>query len=61
MFQRLKLIHDDALSNFAFNFNLRRYAAPLPEAYVYDQMFDKFSLGWKNWLKTVETAGSSRC
>ena len=33
-FQRLKLTYDEALSNFAFNFNLRRYIAVLLQVVV---------------------------
>jgi hypothetical protein len=32
-FQRFKLKHDESLSNFAFNFNVRRYTEPAPDTH----------------------------
>jgi hypothetical protein len=37
MCQRLQLDHDEELSNFAFNFNLRRFTTVAPQAWVEDE------------------------
>ena len=39
-FQRLKLKYDKLVSNFAFNFNLRRYIKVIGDPYVQDE--DKY-------------------
>ena len=55
--KRLKLKHDESLSNFAFKFNLRRYAEELFDRDL--QCLHKFFLRRYNYRADLDDAGAA--
>ena len=58
-FQRLKLQYDETVSNFAFNFNLRRYTEDIRKQLPQESiMFDNVNLAF---IKSMQEMKVRRC